>query len=303
MLSPNVSLPAPRLISNSVTTSALYNGSPSSGGKSLSTPSPLPSQVDEDEILGDDAMMGFIRRTQARRFASGARQADLDEMLKFPDPSPPVPPSSSQSILKSSQAVHLSDYERKEILDYPSVYCIGANSEKKPATPRNLTNNFGYDALSKKTHLVKYFSVAAIPPASQQPSRSFGTRSVSIITPSWRSRSLTAFGNGKHHAIKMTEHFYFCGHLCIAMALLSNNLDKLIKAKGFVGLITLIRQFTSQMLASIALMRHYPVNVLLRRPDKSGNKVIDLAAIASNMVYTCIQSRSHRSPEVILGMK
>lgn len=163
MLSPKVSLPAPRLISNSATTPSLRNGSPSSGRQSLSTPSPVPSNVDEDEILGDEEMMAYIRRTQARRLASGARQEDLDEMLKFPDPSPPVPPSSPQcmcylfadefllltfqsiAILKSSQAVYLSEYERKEILDYPSVYCIGANSEKKPATLGNPTNNYGYD--------------------------------------------------------------------------------------------------------------------------------------------------------------
>ncbi|KAG9017226.1 hypothetical protein FRB90_001285, partial [Tulasnella sp. 427] len=134
----------------------------------------------------------------------GARQADLDEMLKFHDPSPPVPPSSSQSILKSSQAVHLSDYERKEILDYPSVYCICANSEKKPAMPRNppttsatmvraeiiwlskmitILTAMKSLTLSENAHLVKYFSVAAMPPASQQPSRSSRARSVSIAGP------------------------------------------------------------------------------------------------------------------------
>jgi dual specificity tyrosine-phosphorylation-regulated kinase 2/3/4 len=40
---------------------------------------------------------------------------------------------------------YLSTYERKEILDFPSVYCIGARSKKKPAAPDNTTNNFGYD--------------------------------------------------------------------------------------------------------------------------------------------------------------
>ena len=49
------------------------------------------------------------------------------------------------AVLKSSQAVYLSDYERKEILDYPSVYYIGARSDKKPATRDNSTNNHSYD--------------------------------------------------------------------------------------------------------------------------------------------------------------
>lgn len=48
-------------------------------------------------------------------------------------------------MLKSSQAVYLSDYERREIMDYPSVYYIGARSDKKPATRDNSTNNYSYD--------------------------------------------------------------------------------------------------------------------------------------------------------------
>lgn len=50
-----------------------------------------------------------------------------------------------EAVLKSSQRQHLTDYERQEILDYPSVYYIGAGSEKKPAHPERLTNNYGYD--------------------------------------------------------------------------------------------------------------------------------------------------------------
>lgn len=64
----------------------------------------------------------------------------------------------------------------------------------------------------------------------------------------------------KHHVIKMTEHFYFRGHLCIAMELLSINLYELIKANSFVGFSTgLIRRFTSQMLQSLVLMRHHRI--------------------------------------------
>lgn len=105
----------------------------------------------------------------------------------------------------------------------------------------------------------------------------------------------------------MTEHFYFRGHLCIAMELLSINLYELIKANNFVGFTTgLIRRFTSQMLQSLALMRHHRIvhcdlkpevrsmtchcirshpiyviiiqNVLLRHPAKSAIKVIDFGS-------------------------
>ena len=85
----------------------------------------------------------------------------------------------------------------------------------------------------------------------------------------------------------MTEHFYFRNHLCIAMELLSINLYELIKANGFAGFTTtLIRRFTTQMLASLALMRHHrivhcdlkPENVLLKHPAKSAIKVIDFGS-------------------------
>ena len=48
-------------------------------------------------------------------------------------------------MLKSNQNAYLSDFERKEILDYPQVYYIGARSDKKPATRDNSHNNHSYD--------------------------------------------------------------------------------------------------------------------------------------------------------------
>ena len=47
--------------------------------------------------------------------------------------------------MKGPQLEALSEFERKEILDYPSIYCIGTNSRKKPAVLDNPTNNYGYD--------------------------------------------------------------------------------------------------------------------------------------------------------------
>ena len=40
---------------------------------------------------------------------------------------------------------YLSEYECKEVLDYPSVYYYGAKSDKKQATLDNTTNNHSYD--------------------------------------------------------------------------------------------------------------------------------------------------------------
>ena len=66
--------------------------SPNSSRQSLSTPSPSPSSVDEEELLGDEEMLQYIRRQHAKKLATGVSQEELDEMLKFPEPTPPMPP-------------------------------------------------------------------------------------------------------------------------------------------------------------------------------------------------------------------
>ncbi|PVF99135.1 hypothetical protein CPB86DRAFT_784142 [Serendipita vermifera] len=338
MLSPKVSLQSPRATQASASPALRQGSSSSSDRHSFSTPSPVPAAVDEEELLGDEEMMDYIRRQQARRIAAGAKKEDLDEMLKFPEPIAPAPGLSPQAVLKSSQAVYLSDYERKEILDYPSVYYIGARSDKKLATRDNSTNNYSYDddrgdyQVINRDHLAYRYEVI-----DTLGKGSFGqvlqcrdhctgeSVAIKIIRNKKRFHhqalvEIKILDNlrkwdpdEKHHVIKMTEHFYFRNHLCIAMELLSINLYELIKANGFVGFTTnLIRRFTSQMLGSLALMRHHrvvhcdlkPENILLRHPAKSGIKVIDFGSscLEHEKVYTYIQSRFYRSPEVILGM-
>ena len=44
--------------------------------------------------VGDEEMMHYIRRQQAKKLAAGATQEELDELLKFPEPIPPATPSS-----------------------------------------------------------------------------------------------------------------------------------------------------------------------------------------------------------------
>ena len=159
LLSPKVSLTHSR---SSNPSNTYHVATPSSSRLSLSTPSPSPSSIDEEELLGDEEMLQYIKRQQQKKLAHGATQEELDALLRFPEPLPPVPPQSpagrcpsvfifsshplcSTAVLKSSQHQHLSDYECQEILDYPSVYYIGTGSEKKLAHPERTTNNYGYD--------------------------------------------------------------------------------------------------------------------------------------------------------------
>ncbi|KAH8108495.1 hypothetical protein DFH11DRAFT_1633216 [Phellopilus nigrolimitatus] len=341
LLSPKMTLPGSRLSSSSTAPNIFHHqtsGSPTSRCQPLSTPSPIPSSVDEDELLGDEEMMQYIRRTQARKLAHGAKKEELDELLKFPEPLPPGRPSSPATILSNERSPHLSDYERKEILDYPFVYYFGNKNDKKPASRDVSTNNYGYDddrgdyQVINHDHLAYRYEII-----DTLGKGSFGqvlhcrdhcsgeSVAIKIIRNKKRFHhqalvEIKILENlrkwdpeEKHFVIKMTEHFYFRNHLCIAMELLSINLYELIKANGFAGFsTTLIRRFTSQMLLSLSLMRHHrivhcdlkPENVLLRHPAKSGIKVIDFGSscLEHEKVYTYIQSRFYRSPEVILGL-
>lgn len=93
LLTPKISLSA-RSSNNHSSTSSVHRaraGTPSSSRQSLSTPSPVPSIIDEEELLGDEEMMQYIRRQQTKKMANGASQAELDDLLKFPEPIPPGP--------------------------------------------------------------------------------------------------------------------------------------------------------------------------------------------------------------------
>lgn len=113
--------------------------------------------------------------------------------------------------------------------------------------------------------------------------------------------------------INFTHSFYFRGHLCISTELLGMNLYEFIKAYEFKGFsIALIRRFAKQILSSLTLLKGKrvihcdlkPENILLAHPLHSEIKVIDFGSscFENEKVYTYIQSRFYRSPEVILGM-
>lgn len=113
--------------------------------------------------------------------------------------------------------------------------------------------------------------------------------------------------------VNFTQSFYFRSHLCISTELLDMNLYEFIKAHSFRGFsVRLIRRFTKQILSSLNLLKQHkvihcdlkPENILLRHPLHSEIKVIDFGSscFETEKVYTYIQSRFYRSPEVILGM-
>ncbi|KAI9224806.1 kinase-like domain-containing protein, partial [Blastocladiella britannica] len=116
-----------------------------------------------------------------------------------------------------------------------------------------------------------------------------------------------------HHIIRLHDSFVFRRHLCLVFEPLSINLYELIKQNQFRGLdLALVRSFTSQILDALACLGEAkmihcdlkPENILLKGLHENQLKVIDFGSACQEhqTVYTYIQSRFYRSPEVLLGL-
>ncbi|KLT38386.1 kinase-like protein [Cutaneotrichosporon oleaginosum] len=280
-------------------------------------------------------MGAYVTRRKARA-ASGSKKDDLSDLIAFPEDIAPAQPVSQRAFI-GSNLNSLSDYERKEVLDFDFIYYM-ARGVKRPKQPDGKIYNHGYDdergdyIVVEGDHLCYRYEVVGVLGKGSfgqvvhcRDHKSGGSVAVKIIRNKKRFHTQALVEvkilqqivdwdpEDKHYMVKMTDHFYFRGHLCIVTELLSINLYELIKANQFNGFSTvLIRRFTTQMLSSLMLMRSHrivhcdlkPENILLRHPAKSGIKVIDFGSSCheSEKVYTYIQSRFYRSPEVILGM-
>ncbi|KAK2796274.1 dual specificity protein kinase yak1 [Onygenales sp. PD_10] len=119
--------------------------------------------------------------------------------------------------------------------------------------------------------------------------------------------------NDDHHLLRLRDTFIHRQHLCLVFELLSVNLYELIKQNQFRGLsTTLVRVFAQQLLNGLTLLNKArlihcdlkPENILLKNLESPIIKIIDFGSACDERqtVYTYIQSRFYRSPEVLLGL-
>eukprot|EP00405_Crypthecodinium_cohnii_P038897 CAMPEP_0206542752 /NCGR_PEP_ID=MMETSP0325_2-20121206/10376_1 /ASSEMBLY_ACC=CAM_ASM_000347 /TAXON_ID=2866 /ORGANISM="Crypthecodinium cohnii, Strain Seligo" /LENGTH=680 /DNA_ID=CAMNT_0054040903 /DNA_START=384 /DNA_END=2422 /DNA_ORIENTATION=+ len=231
----------------------------------------------------------------------------------------------------------LTEYEQGEILDFPQIWYFGSGASKIRGTSTS-ANNHSYDdergdyLIVLHDHILYRYEV--MNPLGKG---SFGQVVRTCDFKSGSNVALKMVRNKKrfHHqalvevkilehlrdrdvestsnVVHMLDYFYFRNHLCITFELLSINLYEFIKNNNFQGVsLGLIRRFAIQLLAALRFLRKLhiihcdlkPENVLLKNPTKSGIKVIDFGSscFEDERVYTYIQSRFYRSPEVILGI-
>jgi dual specificity tyrosine-phosphorylation-regulated kinase 1 len=118
-----------------------------------------------------------------------------------------------------------------------------------------------------------------------------------------------------HAIMRIFDKFIYRGHQCLVLELLSFSLYDLLRSTEFYGVsLNLVRKFSRQILNCLSFLSREdvniahcdlkPENVLLRHPQRSAIKVVDFGASCrvSDSMFTYVQSRFYRAPEVILGL-
>ncbi|KAK7091820.1 hypothetical protein V1264_009455 [Littorina saxatilis] len=245
----------------------------------------------------------------------------------------PMTPSEALKLYRSK----LTAYEQTEILDYPEIYFLGLEAKKVEGVPGGASNN-GYDDESGSyikvlhDHMVYRYEILEVLGKGSfgQVVKCYDHKmdlmiAVKIIRNKKRFhhqalvevKILDALRrkdkDNQFNLIHMSEYFYFRNHLCITFELMGMNLYELIKKNNFQGFtIALIRRFAFSLLQCLKMLQREkiihcdlkPENILLRQKGQSSIKVIDFGSSCyeHQRVYTYIQSRFYRSPEVILGL-
>ncbi|KKK17117.1 hypothetical protein ARAM_006190 [Aspergillus rambellii] len=287
------------------------------------------SNVDSEILAADDEM----RKLGSKRkdFENAAKE--LDNLRRKAGPKDRV--TAAQAL----RFANLNIFERGEIIDFKDIYFCGTQNAKKHVGDLNSqAANFGYDDdrgdynIVLGDHLAYRYEVMDVLGKGSfgQVVRCIDHKTGALVAVKiirnkkrFHQQALIEVNllqklkewdpHRRHSVVNFTQSFYFRGHLCISTELLGMNLYEFIKAHDFKGFsIKLIRRFTKQILSTLVLLHAKkvihcdlkPENILLVHPLSSEIRVIDFGSscFENEKVYTYIQSRFYRSPEVILGM-
>ncbi|KAL5249033.1 hypothetical protein ACHWQZ_G018020 [Mnemiopsis leidyi] len=231
----------------------------------------------------------------------------------------------------------LTDFEESEIVSYPQIWYVGQTAKKvtgKPGAP----NNNGYDEengnyiKTLNDHLVYRYQILDVIGKGSfgQVVKAYDHKNGNMVAikiirnkKRFHHQALVEVKlldllrrkdkENKYNLVHMGEYFYFRNHLCITFELLWINLYELLKRNNFQGFSNnLIRKFAYSMLLCLRMLHREkiihcdfkPENILLRERGRSAIKVVDFGSSCyeHQRLYTYIQSRFYRSPEVILGL-
>ncbi|XP_053572853.1 dual specificity tyrosine-phosphorylation-regulated kinase 2 isoform X2 [Bombina bombina] len=275
--------------------------------------------------VSDRQLEGTNRRQGS---SSSLKSADGSTKVKIPSLTP------EQAMKQYMQK--LTAFEHHEIFNYPEIFFLGPNAKKRQGVIGG-PNNGGYDDDQGSYVQVPHDHVAY----RYEVLKVIGKGSFGQVVKAYDHKlhqhvALKMVRNEKRfhrqaaeeirilehlrkqdkdnnmNVIHMLENFTFRNHICMTFELLSMNLYELIKKNKFQGFsLPLVRKFAHSILQCLdALHKNRiihcdlkPENILLKQQGRSGIKVIDFGSSCyeHQRVYTYIQSRFYRAPEVILG--
>jgi dual specificity tyrosine-phosphorylation-regulated kinase 2/3/4 len=232
--------------------------------------------------------------------------------------------------------LELTEYEKAEILDYQDIYYFGRITNK--LKPNSEAINYGFDDergdylliagdhIAYRYEIIKMLGkgnfgqvvlcedhkrhekVALKIVRNKKRFNQQATVEIKILQ-TLRENDL----DGTHNIVKIKNYFVFRKHICMTFDQLSMNLYELLHKNNFEGLsLSLITHLVYQLLMCLDFAYRFeiihcdlkPENIMLVHPDKYDINVIDFGSscFLSERLYTYIQSRFYRAPEIILGI-
>ena len=220
-----------------------------------------------------------------------------------------------------------SEFEKKEILQYPEIYFISKSIKKhngKFDDEKEYYRTFVGDQIAYRyeiIHLVGEGSFGIV--ISCYDHRLQTHVAIKILR---KGKDFEELGELEVNninnisrdsdddvLIEKYDHFIFRNHFCIVFELLSLDLYKFLQKNNHQGMsVNVTKRIAVQLIIGLKQIHHSgyihcdlkPENILFKAINKSSVKIIDFGSACeeNNKIFTYIQSRYYRAPEVILGI-
>lgn len=272
--------------------------------------------------------------TKERSVESNISVKSSESTTKIPKLATPMTPEQALKLYRQQ----LTTLEQQEIHTYSEIYFVGPNAKKRQAVAGG-TNNCGYDDdqggyihvphdhLAYRYEFLKVIGKGSFGQVAKVYDHKLQQHlALKMVRNEKRFHRQAAEEirilehlkkedkKGHMNLVHMLENFTFRNHICMTFELLSMNLYELIKRNKFQGFsLPLVRKFAHSILQCLEALHHNkiihcdlkPENILLKQQGRSGIKVIDFGSSCFDhqRIYTYIQSRFYRAPEVILGSR
>ena len=300
---------------------------------------PPPQMLIDDSVAHPVAIVPkppVVQQSSSSAAASPSAMPLNATVLSAATPATAAREGMSPTTALNRYATVLTAYERNEILSYPVIYFVGENARKIDCTSAAPNNGYDDDKSDYKVvvddHVGYRYQVlnelgrgsfGQVSKALDHKTKTFVALKIIKNKKKFHDQAMIEANILKHlrdndpsdkmHIVRMVDNFIFRNHMVITFELHGMNLYELCKVNKFAPLsMATIKTFTKQLLVALQYSSLHkivhcdlkPENILLKQNSKSHIKDIDYgtSCFENQRLYTYIQSRFYRAPEVMLGI-